>query len=118
MRHRRKPKGSLVNSYVMIVQEYHCTLLERGKWINPLIQRHTEKGDQIFSRAQQVALEELITVQHLGKVLPKRRKINFVDDPEVLNKSVPFFILCLSWQYKDDTGTNGGYMKTYLFIYL
>ena len=89
---RGKPKGPSVNSYAMIVQEYHCTLLKRGKWINPLIQRHTEKGDGMISKAQQVALEELITVQYLGEVLPERRKINFVDDPEVLNKSVSFFI--------------------------
>ena len=114
IRHRGKPKGSSVNSYVMIVQEYHCNLLERGKWIDPLIQRHTEKGDQLFGRAQWVALEELIIVQLLGEVLAKRKKINFVDDPEVLNKSVYFFIWCLSWQYKDGTSTNGGYMKTYL----
>ena len=54
----------------MIVQEHLCAVLERGKWINPLIQRQMEKRDQIFSIAKQVALEELITVQHPGEDLP------------------------------------------------
>ena len=94
----------------MIAQENHCTVLERVKWINPVIQRHTEKGDQIFRRAQLVALE----VQHLGKVLPRRRKINFIDDPKVLNKLVSSFIWCLSWQYKYGISTSRGYMMTYL----
>ena len=59
----------------MIVPEYQCTVLEKRKWINLLIMRHTEKGDQLFTIAQQVQLEELITVQHLARSYPEKEKI-------------------------------------------